>query len=147
MIRHLGFDSLPPNLYTNVYFWRKQRSTSSQINIVNIDSHQTTILHMDRASWNCDRTRLIHIACTTFSAMATEQENFLPSAAFLFSEDSENVENTCKLARLGKIWNEFNYFQTCKTDIWNKMRTAIEIKGIEVLINEREEIKVWKGTK
>ena len=67
------------------------------------------------------------------------QENFIPSAGFLFKEDNESVEDTCNL--------EFHFFQAPKIDIWNKMSTAIEIISIEILMKELEEIKVWIGIK
>ena len=62
-----------------------------------------------------------------------------PKCCFLVKKDSESVENTCNLGKLGKSWNELNFSQPHKTDLWNKMRTAIEIKGIEILIKEFEE--------
>ena len=55
------------------------------------------------------------------------------------------IRNTCNLARLGKSWHEFNFFQTRKIDLWNKMRTAIEIIGIGISIKELEKIKFWMG--
>ena len=56
------------------------------------------------------------------------------------------IRNTCNLSRLEKSWNELN-FQARKIDFWNKMRTAIEIIGIEILIKELEEIKILTGVK
>ena len=42
---------------------------------------------------------------------------------------------------------EFNFFQVCSNDFWNKMRIAIVIIGIGILIKAYEEIKVWIGIK
>lgn len=41
----------------------------------------------------------------------------------------------------------FNFFQTRSIDLWNKIRTAIEIIGTGILRNELEEIKVFIGIK
>ena len=108
-------------------------------------------LYIEITSWNCNITCLIRIVCTISSAVTTDywrprQNNSPPSAAFLFNEDSEYVENTCNLARLGKSWNEFNFFQACKIDLWNKMRTLIELIGIRIL-KELKEIKLWRDLK
>ena len=89
------------------------------------------------------------MAYTISLAIATNfwrprQENFLPDG-FLFNEDSESVQKACNLARLGNNWNEFTFFQTCKTDLWNKTRTAIEIISIAILTKELEETKIWIG--
>ena len=111
--------SWPPShskLDLNVYFSPKQRSTFSQISIAIVNSHQSSILYIDRTSWNCNITRSIHVACTISWAITTDcwkpkQKNFLPSADFLFNEDSESVENTCNLARLGNIETSSNFFK------------------------------------
>ena len=105
-------------------------------------------MYIDRTSWNCNITGLIHITCTISLAIARDcwtprQENFLPSAAFLFNEDSENVENTCNLAIPGKNWKEFNFFQAHKIDLWNRTRTVIEIVGNGILMKEFEQNEVW----
>ena len=55
--------------------------------------------------------------------------------------------HTCNHARLGKSWNEFNFFQARKIDLWNKTKAAIEIIRIGILIKVLEEIEVWIGTK
>ena len=91
---------------------------------------------------------MINIACTISSAILTDcwrprQENFFPSAAFVFKKDSESVENIWNLARLGKNEMNLTFFQVRNIDIWNKMRNATEIIGIGILIKELEEIKVW----
>ena len=54
---------------------------------------------------------------------------------------------TCNVARLGECWNEFNFFQAHEIDLWSKMRAAIEIMDIGILIKEPEEIKVGTGIK
>ena len=69
------------------------------------------------------------------------KKNFLHSAAFLFNEDSECVENNCNFARLGKAEMSL-LFQARKIDLRNKMRTVIELIGIGILIKELEEVKV-----
>ena len=127
----------PPLTYTLMYIFdeNKDSYTFSRISIAVVNSHQNSILYTDRTSWNCNNTRLVHVACMISSAIATDcwrprQENFLPSTAFLFNEDSESVENTFNPARLGKSWNEFNLLQARKIDFWNKMRTAIEVIDI-----------------
>ena len=48
---------------------------------------------------------------------------------------------------MGKSWNEFNFFQAFEIDLWKKLRTAIEIIAIWILIKELEEIKVSVGIK
>lgn len=107
-------------------------------------------MYIDRTFENCKITCLIHITCTISPAIATDccrprLGNFLPSAAFLFNNDSEKVENTCNLAKLEKSWKEFNIFEAHKIDHWNKMMTVIEIIGIGILMKELEKIKVWIG--
>ena len=94
-------------------------------------------------------TCLIYVACTILWAIATDcgrsRQNFLPSASFLFNEDSKSVENTVILGDWGKVETNLIFFQTHKIDLWNKMRTAVKIIGIAVLIKELEKIKVWMG--
>ena len=46
-----------------------------------------------------------------------------------------------------KSWNEFRFFQARKIDLWNKMRTAIELIDIGILIKKIDQIKVWIGIK
>ena len=77
----------------------------------------------------------------------SRQENFLFSTAFLFNEESKNVENTCNLAKLRKNWKQFNFFQAPKIDLWSKTRTTTEMIGIGILIKELEQFKVWIGIK
>ena len=62
----------PPNLDANIYFWRKESSTFSQINITIVNSHQNSILYIDRNSWNCNIIHSIHIACTILPAIAMD---------------------------------------------------------------------------
>ena len=57
------------------------------------------------------------------------------------------LEKTCNLVRLGKSVNQFNFFQVRKIDLWNKMRTALAMIGIGMLIKELGEVKVWIGIK
>ena len=63
-IERLILEYLPPNLEVNVYFWPKQRSTFSQINIAIVKWHKNSILYIDGTSWNGNITRLIYIAYT-----------------------------------------------------------------------------------
>ena len=77
-----------------------------------------------------------------------DQDKKTPSPVLLsYSTKIVSVENTCNLARLGKNWNKFNFFEAHKIDLRNKMRTAIEIIGTRILIKELGEIKVWIGIK
>ena len=65
----------PPSyskLDLNVYFSAKQRSTLSQISIAIVNSHQSSLLYIDRTSWNCNITRSVHIACTISWAITTD---------------------------------------------------------------------------
>ena len=103
-----------PNQDVDAYFWRKQRSTFSQMSIAIVNSHQSSILYIGRTSWNCNITRLFHIACTFVATdcWKPKHENFLLSAAFLFNGDSGSIENTCNLTRLGKSWNQLNFFSS-----------------------------------
>ena len=49
--------------------------------------------------------------------------------------------------RLGKSVNQFNFFQVRKIDLWNKMRAALAMIDIGMLIKELGEVKVWIGIK
>ena len=49
--------------------------------------------------------------------------------------------------RLGKSVNQFNFFQVRKIDLWNKMRAALAMIDIGMLIKELGEVKVWIGFK
>ena len=113
---------LTPNLDVNVYFWPKQRSTFSQISIAFINLHQNSTLYIDRSSWNCNIVHLIHIASMISWVITTDcwlsKTRKLPSATFLFNEDSESAESTCNLVRLGKSWNRFNCSQARKINLW-----------------------------
>ena len=94
-------------------------------------------LYSDWIQENTDQKKLhIETLFMQWNCWKPRQENFLPSAAFLFKE------NNCNFLRLGKTWNKFNFFQVCKIDLWKKIRTAIEIIGIGILIKRLEEIKV-----
>ena len=128
-------------LNVNVYFWAKQSSAFSQNSTAIVSLHQNYILYNDRISWNCNITRFIRITYTILSVITTgcwrpRQEIFLVSAAFLFNDWERVCRIHCHLARLIKNWNEFDFFQARKIDLWNKMRT-------EILIKELEGIKVW----
>ena len=129
-----------------MYIFNKSKDPS----IATVKSHQNYIVYNDRTFENCKITCLIHVAFTISPAIATDccrprLGNFLPSAAFLFNNNSEKVENTRNLAKLEKSWKEFNIFEAHKIDHWNKMMTVIEIIGIGILMKELEKIKVWIG--
>ena len=79
-------------------------------------------------------------------SLETKKRKLLLSAAFLFKKDIEGAENTCNLTRLGKSWDQSNFSQAHKIDLWNKMRVATEI-GIRIFIKELEVVKVWIGVK
>ena len=96
------------------------------MSIAIVNSHQNSILYIEKTSWNRYITCLIRIACTISWAIAKDclrprQENFLNNDAFRF--------------------NEFNFFQAQEIDLWNHIRTAIEIIGTGILIKKFEEIK------
>ena len=52
------------------------------------------------------------------------------------SEIARVLKTACNLARLGKSWIEFNFFQACMVDLWYKMKTAIETTGTAILMKE-----------
>ena len=63
------------------------------------------------------------------------------------SKDYIKIRNTSNLARLGKSWNGFNFFQARNIDLWNKTMTVKEIINIGISIKELEEIKIGIGIK
>ena len=70
---------------------------------------------------------------------------YLDPWLLFLSKHSIKIRNTCNLPTLEKSWNEFNFFQTRKIDLWKKRRPAIEIIDTEVLRKELEEINIWIG--
>ena len=96
------------------------------MSIAVVNSHQNSILYIEKTYWNRYITCFIHVACTISWAIAKDclrprQENFLHDDAFLFKE--------------------FNFFQAREIDLLNHIRTAIEIIGTGILIKKFEEIK------
>ena len=81
----LGF---PHSIFSILHFYAEWRQTINLFyllfyitSIVIVNWHQNSILHIDRTSWNCNITRLIHITCTISSAIAIR-----PFFFFLFEK-------------------------------------------------------------